>query len=107
VRGTIRGCNVVKERHLVQTPHFVETLAILGGAQRIDEAISSVEAFLRWLADEEPIVRGTKGLRMIPTTPVTMRDGTMVPGLEIWFAIVENDSTVELREIDFKQQDDD
>lgn len=93
---------MTKERNCIESHEFTKSLEALGDIRRLDEAMISVTEHLRFLAEDCQVVPGTKKLRVIETTPVLMRDGTVLPGLALWFKISNDNNSVELLHVEYR-----
>jgi len=80
-------------REIREEPSFAQSVERLGGARRIDQALTSLMSGLAYHPEGFPLV-GDYGLRIAKTDPTPDDDGDMIPALRLYFQIADTGTVV-------------
>jgi hypothetical protein len=84
--SAILELGLAKLRQIREEPAFAQSVERLGGARRIDLALTSLMSALAFRPEGFPLV-GDHGLRIAKTESIPDDDGSMIPPLRLYFQI--------------------
>lgn len=82
-------------RSLIEEKSYAYSVAKLGGAYAVDLALSAIMDGLCNKPEGFDLVPGQEPIRIAKTDRIVRQNGSIIPGLRLWF-VIENETTTRL-----------